>query len=158
MSILERGGNAFDAAVATGFALQIVEPHLNGPGGDLPAILYSKAKDRVEVICGQGPAPAKATIAHYLSEGLDLIPGSGLLATVIPGAFDAWMLMLRDYGTLGVRAVLEPAIFSAAPGHPLLPLVAAPLADLADFFREAWPTPAARLLPGGTPSAAGPLS
>src|SRR3546814_15100068 len=81
MSILERGGNAFDAAVATGFALQIVEPHLNGPGGDLPAILYSKAKDRVEVICGQGPAPAKATIAHYLSEGLDLIPGSGLHAT-----------------------------------------------------------------------------
>src|SRR3546814_8442570 len=57
MSILERGGNAFDAAVATGFALQIVEPHLNGPGGDLPAILYSKAKDRVEVICGPGPAP-----------------------------------------------------------------------------------------------------
>src|SRR3546814_13372187 len=126
MSILERGGNAFDAAVATGFALQIVEPHLNGPGGDLPAILYSKAKDRVEVICGQGPAPAKATIAHYLSEGLDLIPGSGLLATVIPGAFDAWMLMLRDYGTLGVRDVLEPAIFYAEHGHPLLPRVAEP--------------------------------
>src|SRR3546814_6666625 len=87
MSILERGGNAFDAAVATGFALQIVEPHLNGPGGNLPAILYSKAKDRVEVICGQGPEQAKATIAHYLSEGLDLIPGHGLLVTVIPGPF-----------------------------------------------------------------------
>src|SRR3546814_16850879 len=109
MSILERGGNAFDAAVATGFALQIVEPHLNGPGGDLPAILYSKAKDRVEVICGQAPAPAKATIAHYLSEALDLIPGSGLLATVIPGAIDAWLLMLRDSWPLGRRDARRPA-------------------------------------------------
>ena len=157
MSILERGGNAFDAAVATGFTLQIVEPHLNGPGGDLPAILYSKAKDRVEVICGQGRAPAKATIAHYLSEGLDLIPGSGLLATVIPGAFDAWMLMLRDYGTLGVRDVLEPAVHYAEHGHPLLPRVAETIAEMADFFQEEWPSSAERWLPGGTAPAAGSL-
>jgi gamma-glutamyltranspeptidase/glutathione hydrolase len=157
MSILERGGNAFDAAVATGFALQIVEPHLNGPGGDLPAIVYSKAKDKVEVICGQGPAPAKATIAHYLSEGLDLIPGSGLLATVIPGAFDAWMLMLRDYGTLTLREVLEPAVYYAERGHPLLPRVAETIAELAGFFQEEWPTSAAAWLPGGTAPAAGSL-
>jgi gamma-glutamyltranspeptidase/glutathione hydrolase len=157
MSILERGGNAFDAAVATGFALQIVEPHLNGPGGDLPAIVYSKTKDRVEVICGQGPAPAKATIAHYLSEGLDLIPGSGLLATVIPGAFDAWMLMLRDYGTLTLREVLEPAVYYAERGHPLLPRVAETIAELAGFFQEEWPTSAAAWLPGGAAPAAGSL-
>ena len=157
MAMLERGGNAFDAAVATGFTLQIVEPHLNGPGGDLPAIVYSKAKDRVEVICGQGPAPAKATIAHYLSEGLDLIPGSGLLATVIPGAFDAWMLMLRDYGTLGVRDVLEPAIYYAEHGHPLLPRVAETIAEMADFFQEEWPSSAERWLPGGAAPAAGSL-
>lgn len=157
MSVLERGGNAFDAAVATGFTLQIVEPHLNGPGGDMPAILYSKAKDRVEVLCGQGPAPAKATIAHYLAEGLELIPGSGLLATVIPGAFDAWMLMLRDYGTLTVRDVLEPAIFYAEHGHPLLPRVAETIAEMADFFRDEWPTSAAAWLPGGAVPAAGSL-
>jgi gamma-glutamyltranspeptidase / glutathione hydrolase len=157
MAILERGGNAFDAAVATGFTLQIVEPHLNGPGGDLPAIIYSKAKDKVEVICGQGPAPAKATIAHYLSEGLDLIPGSGLLATVIPGAFDAWMLMLRDYGTLGVRDVLEPAIYYAEHGHPLLPRVAETIAETAGFFQEEWPTSAERWLLGGAAPAAGTL-
>jgi gamma-glutamyltranspeptidase/glutathione hydrolase len=96
MSMLEKGGNAFDAAVATGFTLHVVEPHLNGPGGDMPAILYSKAKDRVEVICAQGPAPAAATIERYRSEGLAIIPGNGLLATVIPGSFDGWMLMLRD--------------------------------------------------------------
>src|SRR3546814_558605 len=157
MSMLVRGGNAFDAAVATGFTLQIGEPHLNGPGGDMPAILYSKAKDRVEVICGQGPAPAKATIAHYLAEGLELIPGSGLLATVIPGAFDAWMLMLRDYGTLTVRDVLEPAIFYAEHGHPLLPRVAETIAEMADFFHDEWPTSAAAWLPGGAVPAAGRL-
>ncbi len=123
MSILEKGGNAFDAAVATGFVLQIVEPHLCGPGGDMPAVIYSKKKDKVEVICAQGPAPAGATIEHYTSEGLSLIPGDGLLATVIPGSFDGWMLMLRDYGKLTVRDVLEPAIYYAEHGHPMLPRV-----------------------------------
>lgn len=149
MSILERGGNAFDAAVATGFALQVVEPHLNGPGGDMPAIVYSAERDKVEVICGQGPAPAGATIERYRAEGLDLIPGDGLLATVIPGAFAGWMLMLRDYGTLGVRDVLEPTIHYLEHGHPILPRAADTIAGLADFFRDEWPTSHATWMPGG---------
>lgn len=149
MSILEKGGNAFDAAVATGFVLQIVEPHLCGPGGDMPAILYSKKKDKVEVICAQAPAPAGATIEHYTREGLKLIPGDGLLATVIPGAFDGWMLMLRDYGRLTVRDVLEPAIHYAEKGHPVLPRVSATIAGLADFYRKEWPTSYETWLPGG---------
>ena len=78
MGMLEKGGNAFDAAVATGLALQVLEPHLNGPGGDMPAVFYSKRTDKVEVICGQGPAPAGASIAHYRGVGLELIPGNGL--------------------------------------------------------------------------------
>src|SRR3569833_1908001 len=65
MATLEKGGNAFDAAVATAFALQVVEPHLNGPVGDVPAIIYDVSRGRPEVLCGQGPAPAGATIAHY---------------------------------------------------------------------------------------------
>ena len=150
MSILEKGGNAFDAAVATGFVLQIVEPHLCGPGGDMPAILYSKKKDKVEVICAQAPAPAEATIEHYTSEGLKLIPGDGLLATVIPGAFDGWMLMLRDYGSLTLRDVLEPAIHYAENGHPVLPRVSATIAGLADFYRKEWSTSYETWLPGGS--------
>ncbi|HWT59530.1 MAG TPA: gamma-glutamyltransferase family protein, partial [Rhizobium sp.] len=150
MSILEKGGNAFDAAVATGFVLQIVEPHLCGPGGDLPAVIYSKKKDKVEVISAQGPAPAGATIEHYTREGLTLIPGDGLLATVIPGAFDGWMLMLRDYGTMSVRDVLEPAIYYAEHGHPLLPRVSATIKGLAAFFEKEWPTSYATWLPGGS--------
>jgi gamma-glutamyltranspeptidase/glutathione hydrolase len=150
MSILEKGGNAFDAAAATGFTLQVIEPHLCGPGGDLPAVIYSKKKDKVEVICAQGPAPAGATIEHYTSEGLSLIPGDGLLATVIPGAFDGWMLMLRDYGRLSVRDVLEPAIYYAEHGHPLLPRVSATIAGLAEFYRTEWPTSHETWLPGGS--------
>jgi gamma-glutamyltranspeptidase/glutathione hydrolase len=149
MSMLERGGNAFDAAVATGFVLQVVEPHLNGPGGDMPALVYSAARGKVEVICGQGPAPAGATIEHYRSEGLDIIPGDGMLATVIPGSFDGWMLMLRDYGSLDLRTVLEPAIHYAEHGHPMLPRVSQTIAEMAQFFRTEWPTSDALWLPGG---------
>lgn len=149
MKMLEQGGNAFDAAVATGLVLQVLEPHLNGPGGDMPAIIYSAAKGKVEVICAQGPTPAGATIEHYMAEGMKVIPGDGLLATVIPGAWDGWMLMLRDYGRLSLREVLEPAIFYAAQGHPLLPRVAATIAGLSDFFRKEWPTSHATWLPDG---------
>src|SRR5256885_15636597 len=96
MSMLERGGNAFDAAVATAFTLQVVEPHLNGPGGDVPVIFHAVKKAKTEVICGQGVMPAKASIAHFKGLGLDLIPGTGLLPACVPGTFDAYMLMLRD--------------------------------------------------------------
>ena len=150
MAMLERGGNAFDAAVATGFVLQVVEPHLNGPGGDMPAITHHAASGSTEVFCGQGPAPAGATIEHYRAQGLEMVPGSGLLATVIPGAFDAWMLMLRDRGSLPLRDVLEPAIHYARAGHPVLPRVADTIATLAAFFTEHWPSSAEIWLPGGS--------
>jgi gamma-glutamyltranspeptidase/glutathione hydrolase len=155
--ILEKGGNAFDAAVATGFALQIVEPHLNGPMGEFPAIFHSARTGKTEVLCAQGPAPAGATIAHYRDQGLSLVPGSGLLATVIPGAFDGWMLMLRDHGTMRVRDVLEPAIHYAETGHPMLPRVASTIEGLQDFFRDEWPTSAEVWMPGGNVPKAGAL-
>src|SRR6476661_9928600 len=84
MAVLERGGNAFDAAVAAGFVLQIVEPHLNGPGGDVPAIVWSAADAAVHVVCGQGVAPQAATIEAFGALGLTLVPGTGLLAAVVP--------------------------------------------------------------------------
>jgi len=150
MGILEKGGNAFDAAVATAFTLQVVEPHLNGPGGDVPVIVYDVKRGKPEVICGQGPAPAGATIAHYRALGLDMVPGTGLLAACVPGMFDAWMLLLRDYGTMHIGDMLAPAIFYARRGHPLVERASATIAAVEDLFRRYWPTSAAVYLPGGS--------
>ncbi len=157
MAILEKGGNAFDAAVATAFTLQVVEPHLNGPGGEVPIILNDVRTLRTEVICGQGPAPAKATIAHYRGLGLDMVPGTGLLAACVPGAFDSWMLLLRDYGTIPLADALAPAIYYASHGHPLVERASATIATVADLFRQHWPTSAAVYLPTGSVPAPGTL-
>ncbi|ASP22152.1 gamma-glutamyltransferase [Antarctobacter heliothermus] len=157
MKLLEAGGNAFDAAVAAGFVLNVVEPQLNGPLGDMPALVWPAGAEAPQMICGQGTAPAGATVAHYRDQGLDLIPGSGLLATVTPGAFDAWMVMLRDHGTKRLRDVLEPAIHYADAGHPILARAVGVIADQADLFRTEWPTSAAVWLPGGDVPVAGRL-
>ena len=148
MGILERGGNAFDAAVATAFTLQVVEPHLNGPGGDVPLIFHAVKKGKTEVMCGQGVMPAKATIAHFKGLGLDLIPGTGLLPAAVPGTFDAYMLMLRDYGTMKLSDVLAPAIGYFLNGHPMVERASATIATVKDNFRDNWPTSAAVYLPG----------
>ena len=149
MATLEKGGNAFDAAVATAFTLQVVEPYLNGPGGDVPVILFDVKRGRPEVICGQGPAPAAATIAHFRGLGLDMVPGTGLLAACVPGMFDTWMLLLRDYGTMHLADVLAPAISYARNGHPLVERASATIAMVENLFREHWPTSAAIYLPDG---------
>jgi gamma-glutamyltranspeptidase / glutathione hydrolase len=150
MAALEKGGNAFDAAAATAFTLQVVEPHLNGPGGDVPVIVFDVKRGKPEVICGQGPAPAGATIKHYRDElGLDLIPGTGLLAACIPGMFDTWMLLLRDYGTMRLADVITPTIGYAKNGYPLVERISATIDMVKDQFRDHWPTSAAVYMPGG---------
>ena len=157
MATLEKGGNAFDAAVATAFTLQVIEPHLNGPGGDVPVIHYDARRGKPEVICGQGPAPQAATIEHYRDLGLGMVPGTGLLAACVPGMFDTWMLLLRNYGTMHLADVLAPAIFYAEHGHPLLERANATIAMVEDLFRKHWPTSAAVYLPHGEVPAPGTM-
>jgi gamma-glutamyltranspeptidase/glutathione hydrolase len=150
MSILERGGNAFDAGVAAAFALQVVEPHLCGPGGDVPAMLHDARSGKTLVVCGQGPAPAGATIAHYRDHlGLDIVPGTGLLPACIPGTFETYMLILRDFGTMRLADVLTPAIGYACTGYPLVERACATIATVAQLFRQHWPSSAAVYLPRG---------
>jgi len=149
MATLEQGGNAFDAAVAAGLTLQVVEPHLNGPGGDAPILLYDAARGEPVVVCGQGPAPSAATIPRFLELGLELVPGSGLLAACVPGAFDAWLLLLRDYGTLPLAEVMRFPIHYAEHGFPMLPRIAETIAEAAPLFREEWPSSAELWLDGG---------
>lgn len=156
MAMLEKGGNAFDAAAAAGFVLQIVEPHLNGVGGELPAIFYSATEDAVRVLCAQGSAPQDLSIALVRNElGLSSVPGTGLLAAVVPGAFGGWMRLLADYGTLDLATVLEPAIGYAANGFPVLPRVGGALVEMAPFFAEHWPSSAETWTAGDLPTRAG---
>jgi len=157
-AVLERGGNAFDAAAAGGFVLHVAEPHLNGPGGDLVGIFATAdAPDAPVVLMGQGPAPAGATISHYRGEGLDLVPGAGGLAAAVPGAVDAWLLLLRDHGTMTVADVLSYAAEYARDGAPLLPTTVATIARVQGLFRDHWPTSAQLWLPGGDIPRAGTL-
>jgi gamma-glutamyltranspeptidase/glutathione hydrolase len=155
MAVLEKGGNAFDAAVAAGFVLQVVEPHLNGPGGEVPVIGHDARRGETFVVSGQGPAPAAATVAAYA--GLDLVPGSGLLAATVPGAFGGWLLLLREYGTLPLRDVLGYAIMYAESGYPLVPAISWSIASVAGLFREHWHSSAEVYLAGGGAPAPGTL-
>jgi gamma-glutamyltranspeptidase / glutathione hydrolase len=148
MAVLEQGGNAFDAAVAAGFTLQVVEPHLNGPGGDLPAILWPADRDEAVVLCAQGPAPRAATIAHFRDElGLSLVPGTGPLSAVVPGSFGGWLAMLRDFGSMTLADVLRFAIDYAENGYPVVPRIGDAIAKVEPLFRDEWTTSAEIYLP-----------
>ena len=153
MAVLEQGGNAFDAAVAVGLVLQVVEPHLNGPGGEVPVIGFSVADGQPFVLDGQGPAPAAATLEHFAGLGLDLIPGTGLLAACVPAAFGTWLLLLERYGMLPLRSVMEYAIGYAEHGYPMLPTASQAIAAVEPTFREHWPSSAEIYLSGGVPAA-----
>ena len=147
MAVLEQGGNAADAAVAAAFVLQVVEPHLNGPGGEVP-ILVAEPSGRASVVCGQGVAPRAATPAAFAELGLDAVPGTGLLAATVPGAFGAWTVLLQTWGTWTLRQVLEPALALARDGAPVLPRVSDTLSRMAQHFRDSWPTSASTYLAG----------
>ncbi|WP_191971322.1 gamma-glutamyltransferase family protein [Streptomyces luteolifulvus] len=150
MAVLENGGNAYDAAVAGAFVLHVVEPHLNGPAGEVP-ILLAPAGGEVRVLCGQGVAPAGATVAHYRDLGLDLVPGTGPLAAAVPGAFDAWMLLLRDHGTKPLAEVLSYAIGYAEHGHAPVERVGETVESVRELFETEWTSSAEVYLPGGRP-------
>jgi gamma-glutamyltranspeptidase/glutathione hydrolase len=154
-AVLERGGNAVDAAVAAGFVLHLVEPHLNGPGGDMNAILSTPGTDGPRVVVGQGPAPAAATIDHLLSEGLTEVPGAGALAAAVPGSVMAWFRMLEDHGTMELADVLSYAIHYARNGHAIGATAARTIERMSDHFAAHWPGSAALWMPEGRAPRAG---
>jgi gamma-glutamyltranspeptidase/glutathione hydrolase len=157
MGILEKGGNAFDAAAAAGFTLQVVEPHLNGPLGEAPILVRRAAEGRCEMICGQGVAPAAATIGRFRDLGLDLVPGTGLLAAAVPGAVGAWLRLLAEWGTMPLADILGPAIGYAEDGYPAVTRIGETITVMSEFFRREWPSSAAVYLPQGRPPAPGRL-
>jgi gamma-glutamyltranspeptidase/glutathione hydrolase len=150
MAVLERGGNAFDAACAAGFVLQVVEPHLNGPGGDLTAVFWATERGEPLVLCAQGIAPRSATIDEFRARGHRLVPGTGVLAACVPGAFGGWLLLLEQFGTWRLADVLAFAIGYAEEGYPVVPGMTATIERVEPLLRE-WPASAALYLPAPKP-------
>jgi gamma-glutamyltranspeptidase/glutathione hydrolase len=146
MAVLERGGNAFDAAVAAGFTLQVVEPHLNGPGGEMPALFFAADRGEPLALCGQGVAPAAATIERFRELGHDLIPGTGVLAACVPGAFGGWLLLLQEFGTWRLEDVLAFAIDYAENGFPVVNGIRLAIEREADLI-AGWPSSRELYLP-----------
>ena len=155
MAVLEQGGNAFDAAVAAGLVLQVVEPHMCGPAGEVPVIGFDAHDGEVFVLNGQGPAPQSATIEAFGELGLDLVPGNGLLAACVPAAFGTWMLLLAAHGSLRLREVMRYAIGYARDGYPVVPGVSSAIGWAAGVFTGHWPTSAEIYLRDGVPPAPG---
>jgi gamma-glutamyltranspeptidase/glutathione hydrolase len=149
MGVLECGGNAFDAAVAAGFVLQVVEPHLNGPGGEVPILLWDASQRRMHALRGQGPAPQEASVAAFRALGFEQVPGTGLLPAVVPAAFTTWLTMLRDHGSWDLADVLAPAIGYARDGFPVLPRLSQAILAVRELFARHWPSSADVWLPDG---------
>ena len=115
ISILQQGGNAVDAAIATAAALNVVEPLMSGIGGDGFIMVHWKETDRIEICNGTGAAPYAATLDSYLPDG---IPTKGILSVSVPGLLDSWLASHEKYGVLSLGQVLAPAIELAANGFP----------------------------------------
>ncbi|HEY8744924.1 MAG TPA: gamma-glutamyltransferase, partial [Chloroflexota bacterium] len=116
ISVLQRGGNAADAALAVAAALNVVEPHMSGMGGDGFMLIYSRQSGRVDVINATGPAPLQVTRAAYLPGG---IPAKGIRSVSVPGLVDGWLRLHQRYGRLKLTEAFAPAIDLAANGFPL---------------------------------------
>ncbi len=168
--LFARGGNAIDAAVAAVFVEGVVNPHMHTIGGEAPMLIHPAGERRVIAVNGNMMAPARATIAHYKSLEMELIPGEGLLAAGVPAAFDALVCALDKFGTKTLADVLEPALALAEDGFPVHAGLAGEPAvttsthamrrgpsilSNAGHFREKWPSSARLYLPGGEPPAPG---
>ena len=154
-TILLAGGNAFDVAAGTGLALHVVEPHMSGIGGEAPAIAYSSKQKKVFAISGQGYAPSSATVDFFREQQIKLIPDDGFLPATIPAAFDLWITLLREFGTMSLTEVMRPAVRLAEEGFPVYPTLAANIRVHARRFRSEWPSTAKIFLPDGKPPEVG---
>jgi gamma-glutamyltranspeptidase/glutathione hydrolase len=147
MHVLRSGGNAVDAAAATGFALALLKPHQNGVGGEIPTLLYDAASRKVHALSGHGIAPRGATMERFRALGIEVIPGDGFLPAVVPSSVGSWIRLLESFGTWRVADVLEPVVYLAREGFPMYDALRSTIAGMAERFRTEWPTSAELYLP-----------
>ncbi len=151
LKIMQRGGNAIDAALAAGFVLAVVKHEACGLGGDLFSLVYMKHEGKVRALNSSGPAPGNATIDAFKDLGLDAVPTSGPLSIAVPGAVDGWLELHKRYGTLELAEICADAIALARDGFPLYLALAGSIAECA----VSWPdikryfqSPMEDLIPG----------
>ena len=124
LRILQKGGNAIDAAVATAATLAIVEPMMTGPGGDLFVLAYIAKEKKLVGLNASGFSPAAADIDFFKERNLEAIPVKGPYSVTVPGAVDGWATLLSEYGTMTLAEVLEPAIEYGENGFAISEIIA----------------------------------
>ena len=149
LRMLEAGGNAIDAAVASGFALAVLKPHANGIAGEAPILIYSAEKARPFAINGNGVAPAAATLDYFKQLDLEWIPGDGFLPAVVPAAVDSYITALAVFGTLPLAEVLAPARELAAEGFPMYGKLRSAIETNLARWKERYPSSLEVFAPGG---------
>jgi len=151
-TMYQKGGNAIDAGVAAGFALEVLKPQSTGIGGEVPILIAPSGGwngKPVVSISGQGYSPRAMTIDWFRREGIDLIPGDGLLPAMVPGAFGAFATALMHFGRLTLADVLEPAIELARGGFAMYLNLQEAIAKGAERFQTDWTTTADVYMPDG---------
>jgi gamma-glutamyltranspeptidase/glutathione hydrolase len=156
IDILKAGGNAIDAAVAVNAVLGLVEPHMNGVGGDLFAIVWDAETEQLYGLNATGRAPYEINRQVFERQGLERVPGTGPLTWTVPGAVDGWAQLLERFGTMSFADVLAPAIAYGRDGFPVSEVIQGQWAGSERTLAE-WPTSAATYLPNGRPPALGEL-
>ena len=151
--ILEMGGNAIDAGVASGIVINVTQPHMTGFGGVAPIILYSAQQDEVVTISGLGRWPRSATADYFLREQNGQL-SEGILQTVTPAAADAWLTALELYGSMTFQEVVQPALELAEQGFPVQERLHRHIAQYTEMLRQ-WPSSVEVFLPGGRVPAVG---
>jgi len=147
--IMEQGGNAVDAAAAMCFCLNLLEPHLNGIGGEVPTLIYSAKEKKAFAICGLGWSPQAFSIEWCREHDIDLIPGDGYLPACVPAVVDTWALAVARFGMLSFSQILQPAIELAESGFPVYERLHDDIAKNVVKFTERYPTTGAVYCPGG---------
>ncbi len=155
-AILEKGGNAVDAAVAANAVLGVVRPHMCGLGGDAFMILYWAKDGEIKILNASGRSPYQASRDFFAGQGLDKIPQNGILTATVPGAVDGWSAALEKFGTLPLQALLQKAIAYASQGFPVYKELSETIAESAPLLKKS-PDAERIFLPHGRPPGEGDL-
>ena len=123
----------------------------------LPILVYLSDEKRVVSLSGQGPAPQRATIEGFRKNGIDAIPGDGLLAATVPDAVSTWISALSRFGSMTLSQVLSPSVELAGRGFPMFERLRSALQRSSPQFQEVWPSSAHAYLPGGRIPAVGAI-